>query len=269
MAIITISRGSYSKGKEVAEKVASKLGYKCIAREVIINASKEFNIPEVKLLWAIHDAPSILDRFTYGKERFISYFQTTLLKAVQGDNVVYHGLAGHFILKDVAHALKVRIIADLEERVRIEMAREGVSENEARLTLKRDDEERRKWSRALYGIDTSDSSLYDMVIHISRVTVDDAVEIICRAVELDSFKTTYESQKALDDLVIAAEVKSALIELKPDIQVYAKDGAVYVGTKSMLVQESDLVAEIERIAAGIPGVKKVEVKLSHVVKWQD
>jgi len=27
MAIITISRGSYSHGKEVAEKVATKLGY--------------------------------------------------------------------------------------------------------------------------------------------------------------------------------------------------------------------------------------------------
>ena len=27
MAIITISRGSYSKGKEVAEKVAENLGY--------------------------------------------------------------------------------------------------------------------------------------------------------------------------------------------------------------------------------------------------
>ncbi|MGO9691663.1 MAG: cytidylate kinase family protein, partial [Syntrophobacteraceae bacterium] len=50
MAIITISRGSYSNGKEVAEKVAQKLGYKCYAREVILEASKEFNIPEIKLV---------------------------------------------------------------------------------------------------------------------------------------------------------------------------------------------------------------------------
>lgn len=35
MAIITISRGSYSKGKEVAEKVAEKLGYECISRDVL------------------------------------------------------------------------------------------------------------------------------------------------------------------------------------------------------------------------------------------
>ncbi|NIM21548.1 MAG: cytidylate kinase-like family protein, partial [Candidatus Latescibacteria bacterium] len=58
MSIVTISRGSYSRGKEVAEKVAEKLGYECISRDVIIEACDEFNVPEVKLVRAIHDAPS-------------------------------------------------------------------------------------------------------------------------------------------------------------------------------------------------------------------
>ncbi|MEE4261270.1 MAG: cytidylate kinase family protein, partial [Desulfobacteraceae bacterium] len=29
MGVITISRGSYSKGKETAEKLAQQLGYEC------------------------------------------------------------------------------------------------------------------------------------------------------------------------------------------------------------------------------------------------
>ena len=69
MSIVTISRGSYSKGKEVAENVAQRLGYECIARDAIIDASKEFNIPEIKLIRAIHDAPTILERFNYSKEK--------------------------------------------------------------------------------------------------------------------------------------------------------------------------------------------------------
>jgi hypothetical protein len=69
MAIVTISRGSYSKGQEVAEKLARRLGYECISREVILEASREFNVSEVKLVRAIHDAPSILDRVGYGKEK--------------------------------------------------------------------------------------------------------------------------------------------------------------------------------------------------------
>ena len=49
MSIITISRGSYSRGVEIAEKIAKRLGYECISREVLLEASKEFNIPEEKV----------------------------------------------------------------------------------------------------------------------------------------------------------------------------------------------------------------------------
>ena len=61
MAIVTISRGSYSKGKDIAEKVAEKLGYECISRDLLLEASQHFNIPEIKLVRALHDAPSVLE----------------------------------------------------------------------------------------------------------------------------------------------------------------------------------------------------------------
>jgi hypothetical protein len=57
MPIITISRGSYSRGKEVAEKLCVKLGFPCVSREIILKASEHFNTPEIKLIRAIHDAP--------------------------------------------------------------------------------------------------------------------------------------------------------------------------------------------------------------------
>jgi hypothetical protein len=93
MSIITISRGSYSRGKEVAEKLAQALGYECISREILLEASQQFNIPEIKLVRAIHDAPSVLERFTYGKERYVAYIRASLLKHMEKDRVVYHGLA--------------------------------------------------------------------------------------------------------------------------------------------------------------------------------
>ena len=36
MGVITISRGSYSKGKAIAEKLAKKLEYDCISREILL-----------------------------------------------------------------------------------------------------------------------------------------------------------------------------------------------------------------------------------------
>ena len=113
MAIITISRGPYSKGKEVAEKVAEQLGYECLSREVILDASGQRHIPEIKMIKAIHDAPTILERFNHSKQTFIACYQSALARHVRKDNVVYHGLAGHLLLTGVPHVFKVRIIADL------------------------------------------------------------------------------------------------------------------------------------------------------------
>jgi cytidylate kinase len=257
MSIITVSRGSYSRGETVATKVAARLGYDCIGRDFFLEASKEFNIPEIKLIRAIHDAPSILDRFTYGKEKYIAYIQAALLKHVLKDNVVYSGLAGHFFLKDISHVLKVRIIANLEDRARREMEREGISEKEALHILRKDDEERRSWSKHLYGIDTWDPSLYDLVIHIDRITVEDAANIIYQTVRLKQFQTTPESQKALEDLALAAQVKATLVGLKPDIEVSAQDGIVFIHLKTAEAEDPALIHEIQSIAEGISGVKEV------------
>lgn len=270
MAIITISRGTYCKGKEVAEGVAGRLGYKCVAREIFIEASKEFNIPEIKLVRAIHDAPSILERFTYGKERYIAYFQSALLRCLQRDDVVYHGLAGHFFLKGISHVLKVRIISDMEDRVRLEMARQNMNKEDALHLLKTDDAERRKWSINLYGIDTSDPILYDLVIHIQKMSVDDAVELICKAAGQECFRTTFESQKAMEDLVLAAEIKATILELNSDIRVSVKDGTVSLGVSGMrMTKDPELMEKIEKITRHIPGVKDVVVKSSNRVEWND
>ncbi len=261
MSIITISRGSYSKGKEIAEKVAQKLNYECVSRDVLLEASEHFNIPEIKLVRALHDAPSILSRFTYGKEKFIAFIEEAFLGHVQKDNVVYHGLAGHFFLKGVSHALKVRIISDLEDRVRLEMEREDLSDDKARKLILKDDDERRHWARALYGIDTADSSLYDLVIHIRKITVEDAVDIICHTVALPHFQTTPESQQTLDDLVMAARVKAAVVTTWPNVRVQAEGGVVQVDTEAPVEQEVEVTDRIIAAANEVPGVKDVKVKV--------
>ena len=210
MAIITISRGSYHRGREVAEKVAQKLGYECLSRDILLEASEEFNIPEIKLIRAIQDAPSILDRFTRQKEKYVAYIRAALLKHVQRDNVVYHGLFGHFFLQDIPHVLKVRIVADLEARVADEVKREGISESKAREVLMKDDEERRKWALQLYGADWWDATLYDLVIHLKTIKVDDAVDLLYHIVQLPGFQTTPESQEAINNLM-----EAALMEVAP------------------------------------------------------
>jgi cytidylate kinase len=256
MPILTISRGSYSRGKEVAEKLAEKLGYECLSRDILLEASEEFNIPEIKLVRALHDAPSVLDRFRHGKERYLSYLQSALLQHARKDNMVYHGLAGHFFLSGIPHVFKVRIIADMQDRVKNEMRRHNISADEARYILHKDDEERRKWGLQVYGMDTWDSRLYDMVVHICKLTVDDAVCIISETVKKPAFQATIQSQHLIENLALAARVKADLARIAPKVQVDADSGKVYIHLIDSNLR-ADTIERVKHMTGQVDGVDEV------------
>ena len=262
MSIITISRGSHSYGKETAEKLAEKLGYECLSREILLEASEQFGVPEIKLTNAIHNSFGFLERFTYGKQKFIAYIRSALLTHLQKGNIVYHGLAGHFFLQDVSHVFKIRIIADLESRIKIVKARDGISDEQALQMLKKDDDARQKWSQELYGIDTQNPKLYDMVLHIGKMTVEDAVEIISNAVRLPFLQPNPASEQKLSDLVLEARIEAALINEFPIIRVSADKGDVLVYVKGSIDESQAVSARIEAVVREMEGVKTVSITVS-------
>lgn len=258
MAIITISRGSYSRGKDVAEALAQRLGYECVSRDILLETCEEFSIPEIKMVKALHDAPSILERFSHGKERYISYFRAAFLNHMSKDNIVYHGLAGHFFLQDISHVLKVRIIASMEDRVKEEMKRENCSAEEARYILKKDDAERNRWSMALYGKDTWDCNLYDMVLHIGTMTVDDVVDILAAMVEKGRFNATPESLQLIQAKALLANIHANIVNIAPRATVDIEDGVVTLGHLSgSLKNDLDLRGKTAERLIRTFGVKDV------------
>ena len=62
MSMVVISRGSYTRGKEVAEKVAQRLDLACISRDSLIDTLDEFHIPEIKLIRNIHEYKNAIPR---------------------------------------------------------------------------------------------------------------------------------------------------------------------------------------------------------------
>ncbi|MFA4836346.1 MAG: cytidylate kinase family protein, partial [Dehalococcoidia bacterium] len=55
MAIITISRGTFSGGKELAECLENKLGFKCLSREVLVGAASRYGAQLENLTRALND----------------------------------------------------------------------------------------------------------------------------------------------------------------------------------------------------------------------
>lgn len=259
MAVITISRGSYSMGKAVAEQVAERLGYAVISRDLLLDASERFDIPEIKLVRAIHDAPTLLERMSHSDRVYLAYIRAALSQRVSNGNVVYHGLAGHIMLKDIPGVLKVRITAELERRVANEMARERISAQEAREIILADDQERRKWTKSLHGVDPWDSDLYDLVIRIGNLSVEDAVLFICHAAQSEGFRTTKKSLQKLKDLALACGVKARLVEAFPNVGVTCDYGNVIVYTRDKGQGRSRLNKRLDTLRNEIGGMFNLEI----------
>jgi cytidylate kinase len=260
MGIITVARGSYSYGQEVAEKVAKTLGYECISREVILEASEMFNIPEIKLIQAFEDAPSILDRFiSQGKKKYMAYTRAVLLEYLTRGNVVYHGFAGHFFVKGISHVLKILITADIKKRISLVIERDKISRKEATLLIAKVDNQRRRWGKALYGIDPWDPCLYDLTLHIGSITAEDAVDTICRVSRLRQFQASAESEKALQDLVVAVKVENFLLDAKPVVDVHVDNKFVYLKPSVTLSETSEIVCRMGEIMKMIPDIRGIEV----------
>jgi hypothetical protein len=133
-----------------------------------------------------------------------------------------------------------------------------ISKEKALQIIEESEGVRRKWGLHLYGVDTHDSSLYDLVIHLNRLSVDDAAELICRAAGIDQFRATGESQQAMDDLLLAARIKANLVEQHPRVVVTADKGVVYVALEGGSSSEAESIRESVGQA---PGVEKVDVNV--------
>lgn len=273
MAIITISRGCFSHGQEIAEKVAGMLGYECISREVLIEAAKLFNVSEKKLIKSLHDAPTILERIVHGKTEYLADIKAVLLGYARKGNMVYHGHAGHLLLTEIPQVLKVRILAEIEDRITFLQQKQNISREQALLDIENEDKNRSNWTRYLYNTDINDPKLYDIIIKIGDLTIDDACEIICLSAKSGAYLMTDESKQTLDDAAIASYINAALQSIC-EAQVSVKNGEVHVkvaapkrrktGPMSPALQgnlgasyQDDLTGQINKIAYGIPGVKKV------------
>ena len=258
MAIITISRGTFSGGRDLAECVAKKLGYRCIARVESYEASKRYGVSDEELTRAVSETPGILEHLSSERARYLAVFRAALVNEVKDDNVVYHGLAGHFLLHEIPHVLKVRVIADTEFRIRGAMERTKLNRKEALDYLKKADEKRIKWTRFLYHVDWNEPSLYDLIINLEHISLNSACDILCHALTLNEFVTTPEWRKTMDDMVLSTEVR-AVIAVHKDIDdsgldVSADGGTITLGGTANSLHEADKIRET---AKAVPGVRTI------------
>jgi len=261
MAIITISRGTFSGGQELAKCVAERLGYRTISREVLVEAAREYGVPVETLSRALSDRPGVLERLTSERRRYLACIRAALVREARDDGLVYHGHAGHLLLRDVPHVLTVRVIASMDFRVRALSEHHNLSRERAIQYIQKMDEERARWTRFLYHVDWRDPRLYDVVVNLDNAGRDGACHIVCYVANGERFKATPQWQKTMDDLVLSSHLTAIVANnrsISGKVEIAADQGVVtLMGTVESLV-DADRVRVVVR---NVPGVEEVKSRM--------
>jgi len=263
MSIVTISRGSFSSGEALAQCLAGKLGYRCVDRDVIVERAAARGVSQDELRDALARPPTFLERFQHKKYVYLALIQAALAEEVRTGKAVYHGHAGHLLLKAGRYLLRVRIIAPLELRVRKAQERLKFSRGEALAYIEKVDQDRRKWTHYLYGVDWGDPALYDAVLNLENMEIAEACESLAILVRRRCFELSPEDQAAMNDFALASRVRADLA-LNPstshlEFQVTAIGGAVKVGGKATAMREFDEIRRVVGLTAGVTALDVEEV----------
>jgi cytidylate kinase len=261
MSSVIVASDSIETGREVAERVAAKLGGRMIGRELLAVAAERHGVDVASLSRALDDPPTLLGMSRATRARLLAFVREVTVEALAADGVVCWGLASHLYVHGVSHVLTVRIVAD-PAGLADQLARaRGVSPDKARRLLARRSDIRRRWAVAAFDRDEDDPSLYDLVIKLNQIDLERAVAIVADTVADRAFVPMSYSRKVLADMVVEAKARSLLLKEFPDLKVRLVHGTLEIDATSTRRGEQAHAEAVRELAATIPGVDDVTVRV--------
>ena len=198
MAVITISRQFGAGGKTLALKVAENLHY-AVAHEQIIEKMAEMAelTPEgVRIFEGESDYGSSEDVARLAPKTFVSrifdpqrkYMDAQQYARLLNDivpqiaekgNMVILGRGAQFILKDRKDTYHVLLVADETDRIRFMRDTYQLSHEQARQAVAKQGKRRMKLMKLFHSEGYDLPEHYDLVLNMSKIDMDHAVELIC------------------------------------------------------------------------------------------
>lgn len=258
MQLICISRGSYSCGKAFAESLARKLGCTCIGREELLERATLAGIAAGKLEMACIKPRGLNERMMLEREHYQAFVTSVLAELALSGPLIYHGLTGHLLFKGVPHVLRIRVVTDMETRIKSVSDRLGLDRAKAKKYIDELEEDRRKWVRTFYNIDWDQSRCYDFLVNVEHANVENVASAFCAVAQLPEFRETPAARVALENLLLASRCRVALAEddrtYSASFQVQADRGNVSVSYLPRYVKVAEFISPaIEKI----PGVQQI------------
>jgi cytidylate kinase len=200
MAVITISK-EYAADTEIfVQKLGEELGYSVLDKALVARVASRGEIPEseapgprpgptVRLLRLIDEytaktVKKVVDH-TYGRLDDRSYYESTsrlVLKAAEDGNVIVVGWGGQCILGGRPEVFHVRIVKNIEERMKWLHDHLGLDSRSARALIEREEKESSAYVETCFNRAWDDPHLYHLILNLSKLPIHTAVEQVVHLV---------------------------------------------------------------------------------------
>lgn len=187
--IITISRSMGSGARIIAEKLAADLGWSFWSKELLDFMGEDGNISRRVVEEfdekAHSELETLVDSLLGDKEMgdfiYVRHLAAALKYIQRHGCAVILGRGANFILPD---ALRIRIDASMEKRIRNMVTFEGMTKESALEKLRRSDRDRQHFIHKTFGKREPSPCSYDLYICMDSFTNDDAVSLIKSALKM-------------------------------------------------------------------------------------
>jgi cytidylate kinase len=272
MSVITISRGTFTGGQELAGDLAKKLGYRYLSREDLSEQAIKLGVPVGKLQTSMVKPPRVYRRLGRERDQYLACITMILCEKILEGDLVYLGHTGHMLLTGIPNILRIRVLADSEFRINSVIQRLKLSREKAKEYIRDVDADRDKWVRFLYGIDWHDPFNYDLVVNLDQAGIENAATALCAMAELPDFKLSPASLRAIKNLYLGSTAHFTLLTDSrtsfADVKVTANNGVVQV---TYLPQQAEVAPYVKDVLSKVSGIKEIHTTIarSNVLFVQD
>ena len=197
MAVITISRQFGAGGRSLGEMIARELDYRFLDDSVIQELAKKAKVTTDTIKDMERTGGSVISKIISSmlsrdyiegiigegkgyidEEIYVELIKDVLTNFAREGNVVLLGRGGQYILKDFEGAFHVLLVSDMESRIKFMQQFYDMTDAQAEKSVRRGDDRRRNLYKKLGHTDYNSPNLYHIVLNMSRVSLDSALETI-------------------------------------------------------------------------------------------
>ena len=188
---VTVSREMASGGADVARRVADRLGWAVLDKELVDRLASDLELEpgvlglldETRATWFSETLLNLFNSRLVAQRSYVELVGKVVALAASAEPIVVVGRGAHLILP-ADRGVRARIIAPWTTRVSWLVEAERLEAASAEKMIREIDADRQGFIKRNFRCDPSDASLYDLVLNTESLGRDGCVELIVQALAL-------------------------------------------------------------------------------------